>query len=49
MPVVANALVMPSDDRPGLDDDKTGTPVDPETRQPDPEDPIGLTEPGTLG
>ncbi len=48
-PVEAEALVVPSDYGFWFDDDKVGTPVDPEARQPDPDDPIGLPESRTLG
>ena len=43
-----DALVMPSDHGPGLDDDEAGTPACPEPGEPDPEDPIRLPEPWTL-
>ena len=43
-PVVANALGLPGDDRPGLDEYQRGLPTGPEAGQPSTEQAIGLTE-----
>jgi hypothetical protein len=43
-PGVANALGLPGDDRPGLDEYQCGLPTGPEAGQPSPEQAIGLPE-----
>ena len=47
-PVASEALAVPTEDRLGLDDDDGGAPLDPDSREPCPEDSMSSPEPWSL-